>query len=500
MTPWLAVSVRPLTDSYHGNEWPPSPARLFQALLAGAMLRERGEPSSVTESALRWLEALPPPVILAPEASPGTGYAVFGPLNNWDVLAKQWAEGRESRRTPEQLRTQINFRPYRLDRSDGGGAVFLHYVWDLAGIDAKGREHAARICALAPDLLALGWGIDLATASAEVQSKPHGPESGERSVRYTPDSTGRGDLRLSVPSLGWTTRLAANYIAWSRRARGPTGGHRLTNIAGTVPSGRRQAYLRDPDRAGRAFASYRLTQLDGEPLSKPWEDSMVVAGWLRHAVGIRMEREGRSAEWIRGYVMGHGEGQARSRRLAYLPLPSIGHPHSDGQVRRALVADPPKADEPVARSLLSSLEGQRITDEKGVSCGRLVALGEADPILQRYVRPAQSWATVTPVILHGHDHRGRKFLPARAERLIEEAFEQAGLERANVKDFSYQRAPLWAGTGSALGCRVPAHLAVWPRFHVVVRFRRPVTGPVVVGLGRHYGIGLFAALSGPTIR
>ena len=500
MPPWLAVSVRPLTDSYHGNEWPPSPARLFQALLAGAMLHERGEPTSVTENALRWLEALPPPVILAPEASPGTGYAVFGPLNNWDVLAKQWAEGRESRRSPEHLRTQIDFRPYRLDRLDGGGAVFLHYVWDLAGIDEEGRKHADRICSLAPYLLALGWGIDLATAAAEVRSKPHGPEPGERSVRYTPDSTGRGHLQLSVPSPGWTTRLAANYAAWSRRASGPAGGHRLTNVAGTVPSARRQAYLRDPDRAGRAFASYRLAQLDGEPLSKPWEDSVVVAGWLRHAVGIRMEREGRSAEWIRGYVMGHGEGQARSRRLAYLPLPSIGHPHSDGQVRRAVVADPPKADEPVARSLLSSLEGERITDEEGVSCGRLVALEEADPVLQRYVRTALSWATVTPVILHGHDHRGRKFLPARAERLIEEAFEQAGLERANVEGFSYQRAPLWAGTGSALGCRVPAHLAVWPRFHVAVRFRRPVTGPVVVGLGRHYGIGLFAALSGATVR
>lgn len=494
------VTIRPLTDSYHGSEWPPSPARLFQALLAGAMLHERGKPAFAIEHALRWLEALPPPVIWAPEAWAGTQYAVFGPLNNWDVLARDWAEGRESRKAPEALRTQIDFRPYWLDCAEGSEAVFLYYLWDLTGIDEKGREYADRICALAPYLLALGWGIDLAAASAEVRSQPPDPRPGERLVRYTPDSTGRGNLQLSVPSPGWTTRLAANYAVWSRRARGPADGHRLMNVPGTVPSGRRRGYLRDPDRAGRAFASYQLVQLNGEPLAIPWEDSVVVAGWLRHAVGKRMERDGRSAEWIRGYVMGHGEGPARSRRLAYLPLPSIGHPHSDGQVRRALVADPPKAEEPVVRSLQWSLTGERIIDEKGGCRGRLVALEKDDPVLQRYVQPALLWVTVTPVVLHGHDHRGRKFLPARAERLLQEAFEQSGLERSNIAAFSYQRAPLWAGTGSARECRVPAHLAMWPRFHVAVRFRNPVTGPVVVGLGRHYGIGIFAALPGRTLR
>jgi CRISPR-associated protein Csb2 len=29
-----------------------------------------------------------------------------------------------------------------------------------------------------------------------------------------------------------------------------------------------------------------------------------------------------------------------------------------------------------------------------------------------------------------------------------------------------------------------------------VRFRNPVMGPVLAGIGRHYGIGLFAAVGG----
>jgi hypothetical protein len=50
-----------------------------------------------------------------------------------------------------------------------------------------------------------------------------------------------------------------------------------------------------------------------------------------------------------------------------------------------------------------------------------------------------------------------------------------------------------AGPGLAGSIRVPRHLAPWPRYHVWVRFEHAVSGPVLVGIGRHYGIGLFAA-------
>lgn len=41
--------------------------------------------------------------------------------------------------------------------------------------------------------------------------------------------------------------------------------------------------------------------------------------------------------------------------------------------------------------------------------------------------------------------------------------------------------------------RVPEHLKKWPRYHVAIGFRDPIVGPVLIGIGRHYGIGLFAA-------
>ena len=74
----LQLTVRFLTDRYHGNDWPPSPARLFQALVAGtktgAARREFGLPH---KGALEWLERLDPPEILARPRHKGKEYTLF---------------------------------------------------------------------------------------------------------------------------------------------------------------------------------------------------------------------------------------------------------------------------------------------------------------------------------------------------------------------------------------------------------------------------------------
>ena len=40
---------------------------------------------------------------------------------------------------------------------------------------------------------------------------------------------------------------------------------------------------------------------------------------------------------------------------------------------------------------------------------------------------------------------------------------------------------------------VPEYLRGFARWHVMVRFRKPVPGPLAIGAGRHVGLGLFAA-------
>src|SRR5437016_7766779 len=96
----LVLTVRFLDDRYHGlldrggpPEWPPSPFRLFQALVAGVARQDElvvGEdvPSNtkLTEigQALGWLQRHireHPPVIIAPRSKTGQAITRFVPNN-----------------------------------------------------------------------------------------------------------------------------------------------------------------------------------------------------------------------------------------------------------------------------------------------------------------------------------------------------------------------------------------------------------------------------------
>jgi len=83
---------------------------------------------------------------------------------------------------------------------------------------------------------------------------------------------------------------------------------------------------------------------------------------------------------------------------------------------------------------------------------------------------------------------------SKTRELIERALEQAGVG-PTVERYAYRNAPWWAGTGSARAVRVPTHLTSWPRYHVKLELRHEIRGPLLVGIGRHYGLGLFATAS-----
>ena len=67
----LVLTIRLHDARYHGaTEWPPAPARVFQALVAG-VARGNSIPSTAAR-AFEWLETLAPPVIAAPKARAGS--------------------------------------------------------------------------------------------------------------------------------------------------------------------------------------------------------------------------------------------------------------------------------------------------------------------------------------------------------------------------------------------------------------------------------------------
>ena len=84
----LLVEVRFVEGRYHGrNDWPPSPFRLFQALVAGAYGgRWVSEPENEKDAAFSWLESLDPPHIAAPPREKGASASYFVPNNDLDAV------------------------------------------------------------------------------------------------------------------------------------------------------------------------------------------------------------------------------------------------------------------------------------------------------------------------------------------------------------------------------------------------------------------------------
>src|ERR687884_630521 len=103
----LLITVRYHEGRYHGTgDWPPSPARLFQALVAG--IGQCGPLSPQQSRPLEWLERLNPPVLAAPIMTEGQRVTNFVPNNDLDAV------GGDARRIGS-VRTKKHIKPKLFD-------------------------------------------------------------------------------------------------------------------------------------------------------------------------------------------------------------------------------------------------------------------------------------------------------------------------------------------------------------------------------------------------
>src|SRR5581483_3714963 len=82
----LLISVRLHEGWYHGSGGAPSPARMFQALVAGAGLS--GPLNKETVDSLTWFEShsgLHPPIIGSPHSTSQKAYVNYVPNNDLDA-------------------------------------------------------------------------------------------------------------------------------------------------------------------------------------------------------------------------------------------------------------------------------------------------------------------------------------------------------------------------------------------------------------------------------
>jgi CRISPR-associated protein Csb2 len=195
------------------------------------------------------------------------------------------------------------------------------------------------------------------------------------------------------------------------------------------------------------------------------------------------------------YVAGHvtKETGERPARFSYLPLPTIGHMHADGLIRRLLVAEPYGGHGTHASWAQQRLRNRTLRDHDGIERGILLDVWRttSGAMLDRYVGEGLQWATVTPVVLPGFDD-GRR---SKALKLLIQSIEHAGFPLDAVTGLALRKAPFWTGSQHPRHYHRPNYLQHLPVWHVRLEFREAVPGPIALGAGRHCGLGILARLS-----
>jgi CRISPR-associated protein Csb2 len=209
--------------------------------------------------------------------------------------------------------------------------------------------------------------------------------------------------------------------------------------------------------------------------------------------------------------------RASQPHLALVPLPWVGHEHADGSVQGLALIVPrsiaPDEREALMRLLAKwELERGDKDDEYAIELGTPPDLGRPLQIrlrrvevpnkatlnATRWCRASRLFITATPIALDRHPGNLRSNVDrtahkaaAEAASSIEDACERIGLPRPS--DVSISLAPLLAGAQHV------RQFAPWPpkpgrarraRVHAEIVFPEAVCGPVLLGAGRYFGLGL----------
>jgi CRISPR-associated protein Csb2 len=341
------------------------------------------------------------------------------------------------------------------------------------------------VCQEARHLLALGWGIDAVVGDGRVLTASEARAL--TGMRWQPwfgyRSSGesrRVPVKGTLADLERTHKSFINSVS-GRLYRPP---HRLS-VFDTV------CYWRVTALPPRPYVAFTLEPLPGEFRRPAFRqaNSAKVAAMVRHVACEAAKND--SHEFPGGserYVAGHAsERNDCSPRFSYLPLPTIGHPHADGMIRRVLITEPYGSDGTQVRWAAQRLRNHTLINESGQEQGLLLNVESEDRVMIAHLRQARSWSSVTPVILPGFDDGKQE----KAERLLIKAAQQSGLPVETIEDVALRKAPFWPGSQHPRLYHRPAYLRDLPAWHVRVRLSEPIPGPLAIGAGRHCGLGLF---------
>jgi CRISPR-associated protein Csb2 len=519
----LAIEVEYLTgrvvasdrESRKDAEWPPHPQRLFSALVAAYHECDLGKDE---RAALEWLERLSPPALAVSDASRRDSRVTYVPVND---DRNQFVENKK--------KGTIKFHP----AIDPGIAIgrnrqerffptvipydpIVHFLWSDADEESI-SEHRVALERLVAEVPYLGHSTSLVRVS--LTDSPH--EVTLRPVASDIETAKDSDVHLRGVGKGRLAILERVYhqsIQTSRRQEAPD-----------VP---RQRYRwqevddqTSPTRTvfGDATEWFVFERVFGRAL--PLQSCLALTTSVRKAVCSACD------DPLPDVLSGHfADGGPLDRpHVAFVPLAHVGHGHADGEIRGFAIILPRDISANDRRRIALALGRIRKVWMNGPPSP---AGSDASPQLafdwrvapvtgthrlqtlqpSRYVRASRIWATATPMVF---GHFPRKLDDARTRRIVAECCEAIGLPlpchitvspTAFVNGVPLSHAfpslsvngkPAWTGYRKGKSV-LPRHLvdgsAVRMRYHVALEFDEFVRGPIILGAGRYYGMGLCVPL------
>lgn len=496
MSSVLLISVRFHEGRYHGtDDWPPSPARLFQALTAGAGLQ--GPLQTEQVDALEWLETMPPPIMAAPTIRKGQPVGNFVPNNDLDAV------GGDPRRIGS-IRAKKEIRPLLFDAEQP-----LLYAWMLR--DESSQENFTTVIRqLTEKIYQLGRGVDLAWAWAEFISETELTNRLDDYVGtvHRPSLAGAGKS-VSCPISGSFASLEKRYHANVSRFEVVKIDRAVSQNFRRLPKPKFQSVAYDSPPTQRIFDLRSV--IDPEQF-QAWnlERASLLIQSIRDAVFKKLvtafsAKTAQIEHWLIGRNANGSNGGKADERIRLIPLASIGHAHADHGIRRVFIEAP--ANCPIrADDLFWAFNGVELGE--GTDLSRLSA-SEDGSFFRHYGvgHAATDWQTITPAALpdsakrrriepsrrlaeaKGASERAREQQQARAAVLT--ALRHAGLN-LDVLDAVVQREPFQSHGARAEVFAQGTRFAKERLWHVAIKFTEPIQGPLVLGDGRFLGLGVFA--------
>lgn len=445
------------------GEWPPSPARLFSALVAGAGTRDRCPWSSGDD--LLWLERLEAPVIYASALTD----VEMGALLPRYVVVDQTSE-KPGAVQDYPARRAIAVRPgVRLSPRNR----IVHYVWpDVQPGDETFRSLQARTARVGY----LGCSDSPVRVRVSRESVQPGLD------QWVPDH--RGLLSLPIPYPGFTQNLDDSFDRWSAGESAERSWIRTVRSSYREPGSEKREVLKTAIpiwlRLERGLAGKRL---------------VVFTATLRAAVTDHLQRLLPAGANVPSVIHGHRQSHDSEEQACFLGLPNVGNEHADGRLLGAAILLPSSTDKSTVQLVRSAIYG--LTQERLVKPGWFdLALslyaGDNKPYSShpaRWSGPAARWYTASPVVFE----RWTKGAPDLDE--VARWCNHAGLPAPVAAGF--RRAPELEGALDLHPDDVtrPGRERR-PYSHMWVEFGSQVRGPVVLGRGRYLGLGLMVPVHG----